>query len=173
VAIGLLLATASVAQSAFIPAIGLRLHTAAPVFLIVLALSRRLEFGPALAVGVSAGLLVDIAPPAAGPVGINALVGALAAATMYAWTRVTATDSATLSATLILLVAAVALVALLRAIITDVFAAGTPTVVVLRAMARDAVISALLAPLLLPLVDWLVRPRSQSWAMSAGMRARR
>jgi len=92
---------------------------------------------------------------------------------MFNWNRATASDAAGLLATLTLLVTAIALTTLARAWVTDVFAAGTPGWVLLKAVVRDCVITFLIAPVVLPLVDWLARPRNASWSISGGPRVRR
>lgn len=172
-AVAVLTLTAAVVQSAFIPGLGLRLHSAVLVYLIILAIARRLDFGPALALALGAGLLVDLTPPAAGPVGVNALIAVLAAALMFTWSRATASDAAGLMATLTLLVTAIALTTLARAWATDVFAESTPGWVLLKAVVRDCVIAFLITPIVLPLVDWLARPRSASWRITGGSGVRR
>lgn len=172
-AVALLLSTVAVLQTALVPATGVHVHTAVPVYLIIFALARRLDFGPTLAVAASAGLLIDLTPPGAGRVGLNALVAVLAAAAMHAWSRATSSDAAGLLATLILLVIAVALTTLTRAWLTDLFGASTPVWVLVKAVLRDSVVAALLTPITLPLVDWLARPRSSSWGIVGRSGARR
>ena len=160
----LLVATAAVFQTAFLPNTGLRLHTAVPVFLTVLALAQRLEITSAVVVGGAAGLAVDLLPPATGPLGMNALLGVLAAAGMYGWTRLTATDTAGLAATLGVLIAAVAALSLGRAWATTVLVGHVPAAVVGRALLRDCVIAALAAPLISPVAESLTRRRVSAWS---------
>ena len=160
----LLLGTAAVFQSAFLPNTGLRMHTAVPVFLTVLALAQRVELTSAVVIGGAAGLAVDLLPPATGPLGMNALLGVLAAAGMYGWTRLTATDTAGLAATLGVLIAAVAGLSLGRAWATTVLVGHVPAAVVGRALVRDCVIAALAAPLVSPVVESLTRRRVSAWS---------
>ncbi|MBU6214173.1 MAG: hypothetical protein KGP01_07005 [Actinomycetales bacterium] len=162
--IALLLATAAVFQSAFLPNTGLRMHTAVPVFLTVLALAQRVEFTAAVVIGGAAGLAVDLMPPATGPLGMNALLGVLAAAGMYGWTRLTATDTAGLAATLGVLIAAIAGLSLARSWASTVLVGHVPPAVVGRALARDCVVAALAAPLISPAVESLTRRRVSAWS---------
>ncbi|NDB17826.1 MAG: hypothetical protein EB027_00835 [Actinobacteria bacterium] len=160
-----LLGTGSVVQSSLLPALGLDTHTAVLVFLVIIALAQRLDFNAALTVGCAGGLLVDLTPPALGPLGLNALLGTLCAAAMYAWSRATAVDTATISATLAVLLTAVALTVVGRSTLMAIFRDAPPLGTTVSAVARDVVIAALAAPLLLPAVTTL-----SSLSGSAGSR---
>lgn len=168
-AVVVLLGTAAVVQSSLLPALGLDTHTAVLVFLVIIALAQRLDFNAAVVVGCAGGLLVDLTPPGLGPLGLNALLGTLCAAAMYAWSRATAVDTASLGATFAVLLAAVALTSVGRSLLMAVFRESLPLSTMLRAGLRDVVIAALAIPLLLPAVATLT---SRTGAARAGRRVR-
>lgn len=163
----LLVGTAAVFQSAFLPNVGLRVHSAAPVFMVILALAQRLGFFVCVVIGGLGGLLVDLVPPASGPLGMNALLGVLAAAVMVGWARMTATDTAGLGATLGVLVATIASVCLARTWLTTLLVGHVPFAVAAQALLRDCVIATLLAPIIAPLVESLTRRRLGEWNTTA------
>ncbi len=167
--VAVLLGTAAVVQSSLLPALGLDTHTAVLVFLVIIALAQRLDFNAAVAVGCVGGLLVDLTPPALGPMGLNALLGTLCAAIMYAWSRATAVDTATLGATLLVLLGAVALTALGRSVLMAVFRDAPPFTITMGAVLRDVVIAAFATPVLLPAVTALTA-RSGSAGSSRRLR---
>ena len=172
VTVALLITTALIFQTAVVPALGLRTHTSVPVFLIILIAAQRMDLAAAVVVGGAAGLLIDLCPPSTGPLGMNALLGCLAAAAMCGWARATATDTAGIGATLAVLVVAVGLVAIVRFILTALFVSTPPAGVMVAGLMRDCVASALLAPVIAPTVDVLIR-RPGLWDAAPRRGARR
>ena len=157
VVVAVLLGTATVVQSALLPALGIRSHTAVPVFLIIVGFAQRLDFTAAISIGFAGGLLVDLTPPALGPIGMNSLLGVLAAAAIHSWNRATATDTAGLLMTLGAIVMTIAFVGIIRTLVTNIVIAHVPFGLAFSAVVCDCAYALVAAPLLLPLIETLTR----------------
>lgn len=172
-AVLLLTGAATVVQTSLLPSLGLATGSSVLVFIIVIALASRVEFHEAVAIGTLAGLLVDLTPPAAGPLGINALLGTLIAVTLYGWARLTSADTASTGATLLVYLVAIAGISVLRAAVSGFSGAAVPFVTFTAATGRDLLFSLIAIPVLVPLINVLVDGSAASRGSSTyGSRAR-
>lgn len=128
--------------------------------LLVIIACRNFTTAYAIGFGLAAGFMMDTVPPASGPLGLHMLTFTVIGFAVSTWAFSQRADVAGIGATWIAVVAfAVATIAL-RITIGSIAATGMTFPSATIAIARDGLFAALLAPILVPLVDFCLRPRA-------------
>ena len=120
------------------------------------------NFTSAFAIGFAllAGFLMDTAPPAPGPLGVCMLTSTIVALAVSTWAYSQRADAAGIGATWVTVVGFTAGFTALRTAVGGIAGTGMTFSAAASSITRDAICAALLAPVLVPVIDFCLRPRS-------------
>lgn len=128
--------------------------------MVVIIACRNFTSGFALGFALVAGFLMDTVPPAPGPLGVFMLTCAFVALAVSTWAYSQRADAAGIGGTWVTVIAFTSGFTALRIAVGGIAGAGMSFSAAATAIARDAICAALLAPVLVPVIDFCLRPRS-------------
>ena len=132
-----------------------------PLAVMVMVIACR-NFTSAFAVGfgLAAGFMMDTVPPAPGPLGVHMLTATFVAMAVSTWAYSQRADAAGITATWVAVIAFTIGFTALRIIVGSIAATGMTFASATTALVKDGLLAAVLAPVLVPAIDFCLRPRA-------------
>ena len=120
----------------------------------------------AIGLGLAGGFIMDTAPPASGPVGLMMLTCAVVGLVVSGWVFGKRADAAGVFGTWVAVIAFVGVLTVVRISVGAVAATGMTLSATPWALFHDALLAALLGPILIPAIDFCLRPRGNEQTSS-------
>lgn len=128
--------------------------------LVVIAACRNFTSPFAIGFGLVAGFILDTAPPSAGPVGLYMLTCTVIGFAVSTWAYSQRADASGIGGTWLAVVSFSLTFTLMRIVVGGISGTGMAFTSAAIALVRDGLFAAILAPVLVPVIDFCLRPRA-------------